>query len=393
MKLISLKTTGYRNLSGQTLELSDGINLLYGSNAAGKTNTLECAYIFASGKSFRTTREAELISKGLDTARADIVIDRNGYREDMSVIWHNSKEKGYVKRLLYRNFEVPKMSEFLGVFRAVLFTPDHLSLIKGNPDERRRFMDIAISQMQPRYIYFMNSYLKILGQKNSYLKQSVFTGKVDEDYLDVLNMQLAKAAAVVVRQRNGFTELLREYASKMYSEISGSKEKLDVKYVSATKNNFADVEYTEKRLFEIYKRERVTETKNGRTYYGPHRDDLMIYISSDKGEAQTAENKAETDEKAVSEFAARTFGSQGQQRSAVLALKLAEGEICKSVTGEYPVFLLDDLLGELDANRKKCLAELIKDKQAIITCCDRDAMPEMKNVSAVRVADGRYYKD
>ena len=206
-------------------------------------------------------------------------------------------------------------------------------------------------------------------------------------------MQLAKAAAVVIKQRNGFAELLREYASQMYAEISGSKEKLDVKYVSATKNNFADVEYTENRLFEIYKRERAAEIKNGRTYYGPHRDDLMIYITSNKGENDNAENEAKNDEKAISEFAARTFGSQGQQRSAVLALKLAEGEIFKSITGEYPVFLLDDLLGELDGSRRKYLAELIKDKQAIITCCDRDAMPDMKNISTVRVADGRYYRD
>ena len=145
MKLISLKTSGYRNLAGENLELSDGINLLYGSNAAGKTNTLECAYVFASGKSFRTTRESELIRKTEQTARADIVIERNTYREDMSVIWHNSKENGYVKRLLYRGCEVPKMSEFLGIFRAVLFTPDHLSLIKGSPDERRRLMDVALS--------------------------------------------------------------------------------------------------------------------------------------------------------------------------------------------------------------------------------------------------------
>lgn len=393
MKLISLKTSGYRNLCGDTLELSDGINLLYGSNAAGKTNTLECVYIFASGKSFKTTREAELIKKGGNTASAGIVVEKDGYNEDMSVIWHNSKEHGYVKRMLYRGCEVPKMSEFLGVFRAVLFTPDHLSLIKGSPDERRRLMDVALSQMQPRYIHFMNSYLKILSQKNSYLKQAQLSGRVDEDYLDILNEQLAKAAAVVIKQRSGFAEHLKNYASGFYSEISGSKEKLDVKYVSNTKKNFSDAEYTEKSLLEILRREKATEIRNGRSFYGPQRDDLMIYISSEAEHYDEVSEQTENGGNAIGEFAARTFGSQGQQRSAVLAIKLAEGEICKSITGEYPVFLFDDLLGELDNERRRCLAALIRDKQAVITCCDRDAMPDMTNISAVRVADGRYYKE
>ena len=393
MRLLSLKTSCYRNLEGENLTLSDGINLLYGSNASGKTNTLECAYIFASGKSFRTTHEAELIKRGEETARADITLERKGFKEDMSVLWHNSKEKGYVKRLLYRNFEVPKMSEFLGVFRAVLFTPDHLSLIKGSPDERRRLMDVAISQMQPKYIHFMNSYIKILSQKNSYLKQAQFSGRVDEDYLDVLNAQLAKAAAVVVKQRSGFADMLKEYAAEMYSKIADSKETLDVKYVSATKKNFADADYTENRLFEIYKKEKETEIRNGRTYYGPHRDDLTIYISGGSCCDEPELSEQEKCDFSVGEFAARTFGSQGQQRSAVLALKLAEGEIIKSITGEYPVFLLDDLLGELDNKRRKSLASLIRDRQAIITCCDRDAMPDMKDIASVKVSCGRYYKE
>lgn len=391
MKLLNIKTTDYRNLAGEVLELSDGINLLYGSNAVGKTNTLECAYVFAAGKSFRTTHEWEIIARGKQTARADIAIDRDGYKENMSVIWHNSKEKGYVKRLLYRGYEVPKMSEFLGVFRAVLFTPDHLSLIKGSPEERRRMVDVALCQMQPKYIYYINSYNKILSQKNSYLKQAMLSGRCDDDYIEVLNLQLARAAAVVVKQRNGFIELLREYAVDMYSRLSHSKEALDVKYVSVTKSNYSDMEYTEGRLVEMYRRDKASELKNGRTGHGPHKDDLMIYISSNTvGEL---DDTIQEKENAVGELAARTFGSQGQQRSAVLALKLAEGEIYKSITGEYPVYLLDDLLGELDGNRRKYLAELIRDKQAIITCCDRDAMPDLKNITSVKVSNGRYFKE
>lgn len=391
MRLLSIKTSGYRNLFGETLELSDGINLLYGGNAAGKTNTLECAYVFASGKSFRAKHESELIARGRQTARADIMLERGGFCEDMSAIWHNSREKGFVKRLLYRGCEVPKTSEFLGIFRAVLFTPDHLSLIKGSPEERRRLMDVALSQLQPRYVYKMNEYLKILSQKNAYLRQAQYSGNADGDYLDVINAQLAKAAAVVIKQRSGYAEMLAGYAGGFYSGISDSKEILSVKYISATKNGFSDTEYTEHKLFEIYRNEKETELRNGRTYYGPHRDDLMIYIS--KGTSAGADVSDEEIKSGGAELAAKTFGSQGQQRSAVLALKLAEGEICRSITGEYPVFLLDDLLGELDSQRRHFLAELIKDRQAIITCCDRDAMPDIKNISAVCVADGKYFKE
>ena len=386
MRLLSISTDGYRNLAGQTLELSDGINLLYGKNASGKTNTLECAYIFASGKSFRARHESELIKKGEQTARADIVLEKNDRQEKMSVIWHNSKEKGFVKRLLYEGYEVPKASEFLGIFRAVLFTPDHLSLIKGSPEERRRFMDIALSQLQPRYIQCMNLYLKIMAQKNAYLRNASITGKSDDGYMAILNEQLAKAGAVLIKQRSGFADMLRGFAHDMYAELTLSKEKLDVKYISSLKQDFSDIQTTEKRLFEIYTSDRESELKQGRTLHGPHRDDIMIYISSDG----LAELEGEKEDADISALAARTFASQGQQRSAVLSIKLAEGEIFKKITGEYPVFLLDDLLGELDSDRRRMLTSLIKDRQAIITCCDKDALPDMKNVNAVEVAEGKY---
>lgn len=402
MILKNIKTEGYRNLAGDVLELTDGINLLYGDNAAGKTNTLECAYVFACGKSFRARHESEIICKGKQTARAEICIQKNclqnyedgqnssGDLENMSVVWHKSRERGYVKRMLYQGYEVSKASEFLGIFRAVLFTPDHLSLIKGSPEERRRFIDIALSQLQPRYVYFLNSYLKILSQKNSYLRIAASGGKTDNEYLDILNEQLAKAAAVLVKQRFGFVKKLREHAASFYGTLSESKELLDVKYVSATKNNFDDKDYTEQKLIEIYRQDKESELRQGKTIHGPHKDDLLIYIADN---AWSDEQCVQDDENNVSMLAARTFGSQGQQRSAVLAIKLAEGEISKELTGEYPVFLLDDLLGELDEKRRNCLCTLIKDKQAIISCCDKTAIPKMNNIGTVRVADGKYFHE
>lgn len=399
MFLESIATERYRNLAGETLSLSEGINLLYGKNAAGKTNTLECAYLFASGRSFRTRHEAELIRHGADSARAEICLNRDGRRERMALLWRTEPGRGTVKRMLYQGYEVAKASEFLGIFRAVLFTPDHLSLIKGSPEERRRFMDIALSQLAPRYVRCLNEYLTVLAQKNAYLKKAAFSGRVDGDYLEVVNAQLAKTAAVLIRQRSSFAGQLRQFAGEFYAHLSGARETLDVKYLSVTKRDFADLEFTETKLGEIYRADREAELRTGRTLHGPHKDDLVIYLSGTAAASENAvsvltekngEDVPENTENAVSEFAARTFGSQGQQRSAVLAIKFAEGEIFKSLTGEYPVFLLDDLLGELDGERREVLIHLIRDRQAIISCCDRGALPDMADVSAVHVVNGRY---
>ncbi len=399
MFLQSLSTYNYRNLAGDILELQNGINLLYGKNAAGKTNTLECAYMFASGRSFRTRHEAELIKHGEAGARADISLVRDARNEHMSLIWTRGGEsrKSYTKRMLYEGYEVSKASEFLGIFRAVLFTPDHLSLIKGSPDERRRLLDIAISQLSPRYIHYMNEYLGVLAQKNAYLKKASFSGKVDEDYLGVLNEQLAKTGAVLIRQRSGFAGKLRSYVENIYARLSGDKESLDVKYLSVTKRDYDDVAYTEEALMAIFRADRASELRLGRTVHGPHKDDLFIGLGYKPSEIEALSESVLTDadgtpnkENLISEFAARSFGSQGQQRSAVLAIKLAEGEIFKEMTGSYPVFLFDDLLGELDADRRSFLTRLIRDRQAIISCCDRSAFPDTENVAAVHVADGRY---
>lgn len=314
MFLKNIYTRGYRNLAEQSLELYPGINLLYGKNAAGKTNTLECAYFFASGRSFRTRHEAQLIRRGEESASAKITISRTSFPEHMSVTWRSDAQKGLIKRMYYQGMEVSKASEFLGIFRAVLFTPDNLALIKGVPEERRRFMDIAMSQLQPRYVYFLNEYLRILSQKNSYLKKAAYIQNPDFDYLDVLNEQLAKAAAVLIKQRSGFVSRLRSFSSEFYNKLSGSKEELNVKYVSCTKRDFSDSEYTEKKMFDIYRADRDSEIKNGRTMHGPHKDDMLIYISDvskdDDGLPHSVFSDDESEED-ISQFAARTFASQG----------------------------------------------------------------------------------
>ena len=392
MKLVSLETAGFRNLAPGAITFADGVNLLVGSNAAGKTNTLECACCFATGRSFRTRAEKDMIAHGSDCMRSVLTYETaSGIRETMTAALAKDSSKGLVRRLTVGGCEVARMSEFLGNFRAVLFTPDHLALIKGSPEERRRFLDMALSQIAPPYVRCMNRYLKVTGQKNAYLRKIGGNGKADMAYLDTLNREQAKAAAPIIRQRQGFLELLCDKASAYYSALSGRSDTLEIRYLSALRRkNGADTEDAEEILYTIYHEDTEAELKFGYTIHGPQKDDLAIFIAkSDTGivpEGEDAEN-------AVSEFNARSFGSQGEQRSAVLAMKLAEGQIMRELTGEYPVFLLDDLLGELDKERKAKLMTLIADRQAIITCCDRDAFPGGGADKIIRVENGHFTEE
>ena len=269
---------------------------------------------------------------------------------------------------------------------------------------------MALSQLAPRYVRCMNEYLKVLSQKNSYLKKAVY-GTPDNDYLEVLNEQLASSGAVLIRQRHAFAERLKALAGSFYSALSDSRETLDVRYLSAAGRDFAespDTAVLTARLRDIYRSDRVSELRLGRALHGPHKDDLAVCIAdnasekeldsaadveTDEAVAEAEQAFAKNESKAkisVSDFNARTFASQGQQRSAVLALKLAEGEIFKEVTGEYPVFLLDDLLGELDAERRSRLLKLIGGRQSIISCCDRAAFPENASARVLHITDGLF---
>lgn len=395
MLLRSLCVDSYRNLAAADIPFSDGINLLYGQNAAGKTNTLECIYLFASGRSFRTRHEIDFIRRGEEYATASIHFCREAaqtvgqtapYTEQMSLCWKKDTGRRLVKKMLYQGCETPRASEFLGIFRAVLFTPEHLSLIKGSPEERRRFTDIALSQLAPRYVRCMNDYLKILSQKNAYLKKAAVSGRPDEAYLDVLDTQLASFGAVLIRQRRAFVAHIQKHAARFYTALTDSREALAVEYLSSGLRRVEEADDIEGQLYAVFRADRASDLKFGRTLHGPHKDDLAIFIAdrlsdTDNRLFESAPTSEEADEHGepqltLSEFAARTFASQGQQRSAVLALKLAEGELFRELTGEYPVFLFDDLFGELDAFRRERLLALLEDRQVIISCCDRSALPK-----------------
>lgn len=401
MKLRTLVTDNYRNLIQNPPEFSSGLNILCGSNAAGKTNTLEAIYLFAAGKSFRTKSDRDFIRHGESYARAEIVYDTAQSRGKSMSINFLAAGQSTVKGMCVEGFRVERASEFLGNFRAVLFTPDHLELVKGAPEERRRLVDMALCQIKPGFVKALNEYGKVLAQRNNYLKNAkIRAQKADTDYLDVLNRLLASAGAVVTKQRGLYCEYLDRISSEIYGTITSDAERLKVDYVSRVRvENMSDEKECAEALYKMYVQTLGKDIETGRTSCGPHRDELMIYISKESDGADNAvsrlknsvmQSPEEDGEKEMTSFAARTFGSQGQQRSAVLAIKMAEGEIVKERCSEYPVFLLDDLFSELDSERKHKLCSMLEGRQCVVTACDKASIPAMADMNIINVKNGRY---
>ncbi len=393
MRLKTLTTENFRNLEENPPEFSEGMNVLFGKNAAGKTNTLEAVYLFATGKSFRTRSEKDFIRHGENFARAEIEYSSRNFDRKMSVTYALAGQKA-AKGMFVEGTAVTKASEFLGNFRAVLFTPDHLGLVKGAPEERRRLCDMALCQIKPRYVKSLNDYTKILAQRNNYLKSLKFKGmKADLDYMDVLNRQLSVSGAVITKQRGLFCDILSEYARKAYLGLTDGKEGLYASYMSrAVRGDVSDEENNANLLYEMYKRDTERDIELGKTSHGPHHDEMMIYVAKASQAESFVSEARRIDEENLSDFAARSFGSQGQQRSAVLSIKLAEGEIIREKCSEYPVFLLDDLFSELDDDRRDRLSGMFEGKQTVITCCDRSSLPRNCDMNIIGVDGGKYVK-
>ena len=361
MKIEKLRLIDFRNYENSIIEFKDGFNVIYGENAAGKTNILEAIFYFASGKSFRGCKDRELIRFEKDSASVDMRFSRGN---ENGTDLETEKEKKHFDSVhmglkLYKgkkkvferdNNVISRLSEYLGAFRAVIFTPDHLSLIKGHPENRRKFIDLAISQSYPRYVAYLNEYNRLLMQKNALLRKD-FDNSNKRAMLEIYNERMAVSAGAISFNRKRFISLLEKEAKKIHFDISGCKEELSIEYLTQSGTDCESAEETKERLKEFYLSKTDLEIQRGMTLFGVHKDDLNFYINGRN---------------------AKLYASQGQQRSAVLSLKIAEGQISKNVTGEYPVFLLDDILSELDDGRKEAILEKTYGKQVIITGCEQE---------------------
>lgn len=338
MKIKRLELQNFRNYGRQVVEFSDGLNVLCGLNAQGKTNLVEAVNFCCIGKSHRTSRERELIRFGEDRAKIKIVCNRVAGEKTVEVLLSRTEKK--VIRI--NGMSILRIGELFGNVNAVFFSPDDLRLVKESPSDRRRFLDIDLSQMSKVYFYNLLRYNKILMQRNKLLKDCAFKPRARAG-LEVWNEQLARVGAKIVFARHNFTRNLDAFAHNIHAKITDNAESLSVTYTGLDGANVADVY---KQLYAELERAVDKDISLGYTTVGAHRDDLKI-VSND--------------------IDLRSFGSQGQQRTSALSLKLAELEIFKDEIGEYPVLILDDVLSELDEARCNKLLASIGNVQTILT--------------------------
>lgn len=345
MRVKKIRVKNFRNIENCDIEFSDGVNLLYGKNAQGKTNIIESIYIFSRGKSFRGREDSELIKFGEEGFNIFLEYESEIGKESLEYSLYGKE------RLRKKNgYKIKKISEMIGNFKSVLFYPDDLGLVKDGPDKRREFINIASSQCYTSYLKNYSDFKKALENRNCLLKMINKGFYVDINEIESWSESLAEYASFIYISRIDFIKKLGFYSNKFINEISGGKENMKI-YLDSD----IDEDCNREKAKEIYKEKLKSnlerEIAAGVTLFGPHRDDLKIIIN---------------------EKEARIFASQGQQRSIVLSLKLAEGEVIREISGEYPVFLFDDVLSELDDERRKYILSGVKDKQIIITSCSRD---------------------
>ena len=348
MKLLYCKIKNFRNISDAKIDFTEGLNLIRGNNAEGKTSVLEAVYIFARGRSFRMNKEAEFIS--FDSETSDIEIEYEDAQRINRMSAHYDKAE---KRKLYKNgIQINRTSEFIGNFRAVLFTPDHLSLIKSSASDRRLFLDIALSQIEPKYVSQLKKYNLLLSERNALLKDSRAEDGESAILFETLAEQMAPVAASVTVMRKEYCERLKKYVAEYFEQMTGGTELAETEYESCVTDDQAALS-DEKLITELYLKkftDNIFREINFKTsLYGPQKDDIDIKLNG---------------------YSSRKYCSQGQQRSLAIALKLAEGDISADISGEYPVYLLDDISGELDSKRNAFFMSQLKQRQIIITSCN-----------------------
>ena len=347
MIIKSFKAKNFRNIESCDLKFSEGTNLLLGENAQGKTNAVEGIYFFARGKSFRRADEKDLVKFGSEGFSISVEYETNDGPQTLEYAVY-----GRERRRKKNGYKISRAGEMIGNFRAVLFCPDDLTLVKGGPEERRDFLNVAIAQCYPVYISLYADYKKALENRNYILKNASKGLYFDEKELLAWSESAAEYASHIYVKRKEYIKKLEVFAKKFMNKISDGKEILDISYKSDISEDF-DVTEREK-IKEEYKKifteNLVREKGAGVTLFGPHREDILIRING---------------------CDARVFSSQGQQRSIVLSLKMAEGEVSREIYSEYPVFLFDDVLSELDEKRQNFVLSGIEERQIIITSCEK----------------------
>ena len=372
MYVIRFAARDFRNLEEEEIFPCEEVNVIYGENAQGKTNLLEGMWLFTGGHSFRGAKDTELPRIDPETGKnlmgTALALDFYSAEREQSAMLQiengrRSAEINGVKK--------DTGTALVGKVRAVIFSPEHLLLVKEGPTRRRNYLDTALCQLKPSYASVLTAYRRALMQRNALLKEKRERPSQPADTLSVWNARLARLGAQVVQERQSFTESVAPKISRIYDGIARGRERLEVRYCPSVKGGSTVGEIEELFMQEL-SRTSVSDIRSGFTSVGPHRDDLDIEIDG---------------------VSARSYGSQGQQRSAVLAMKLAEAQILTEFSGESPIVLLDDVMSELDRQRQDYLLNHLQGQQVFITCCSPETVELLENGMRFHVDGGAVYPE
>jgi DNA replication and repair protein RecF len=335
MHIKYLQLKNFRNYNELVIELDKGTNIFVGDNAQGKTNILEAIYYCSLAKSHRTNRDKELINWNGSEAYIKLYVCKTRLDKKIEIKIFKEGKKG----VNINSIKVLKLSELVGSFNVIMFSPEDLNIVKDSPSYRRKFLDIELCKLSSRYYHSLTQYKKVLNERNLAIKK----WNTDSDIIDVYDKQLSEFGAIIVRDRIAYVEKLNEKGKIIHSDITSKSEAIEFKYLTPIK----ELNNIQENLYSLLCKNRKRDIETKTTSIGPHRDDFSIDING---------------------IDARIFGSQGQQRTSVLTIKFGALAIIKELTGEYPVLLLDDVLSELDTKRQEYILSSIKDIQTLITC-------------------------
>jgi len=349
MKVKKIKLQNFRNIKNTELLPCDGMNVICGENAQGKTNILEAIWLFTGAKSFRNSKDREFVNFNEDSALLELDFLSEGIEKQAKI---KIKEK---REAVFNENKLKSPSLLAGNFNAIVFSPLDLRIVTDGPNIRRKFLDVAIGQIYPAYIELLKKYMRAVTQRNSIIKDYRYDSTLSI-MLDSFEEEIAITGEKIVVLRKKYIDTLNLFLPSLYNGISGGKEELSTFYTESCEN-----------LKESLKNNRQEDMFSGSTSVGPHRDDIEFKING---------------------VSARMYGSQGQKRSVALSLKLAEAQVIKNKVGECPVFLLDDVMSELDPERQNFILNHIQNMQVFLTCCDPDNVKNLKAGKIFTVKEG-----
>lgn len=359
MKINKINIENYRNIEKIDAEF-ENVNIIWGENAQGKTNLLEAIYLFTGSKSFRGVKDSQLVKFNEEKSNIKIEFESNNRLQNAEIAI-DSRRKAILNGIAKKS-----TSQLGDEIKAVIFSPVHLSMIKDGPIERRKFIDTALCQIKSNYRNLLKDYNKALLQRNALLKNGKYDNNFDSS-LYIWNINLAGIGAKIIYQRLKYLEAVNPYVKDIFLGISNGTEDIELKY-SGADDYTTDIRDIENKLLTAIESSKEQDIINKTTTKGPHRDDIDIFINN---------------------ISAKTFGSQGQQRSCVLAIKLAEASLLKEMTGVEPIALLDDVMSELDEKRQDYILNHIKDWQVFITCCEKETILRLKQGKTFHIDKGR----